>query len=120
MVSSGPVEKVVETEEDLHIFGLVSVVDGVVPAAQEPATSRGHHPLGRAKTSKFRPDTGFAPFEQPPAYPTNRCDEFGEPGRGGGGWGMTTGPETPNAAGHEERRSAAMPRAFAMNMDMAS
>lgn len=120
-----PVEKFVEAEEDLHIFGLVGAVNlhAARPAAQEPATPRGshQHQPGHAKAPRFRAETTFAPPQQPPAHlASSRYDEFGGTGRDGGGWGTVTGRETPSAAGHEERRSAAIPRAFAMNTDMAS
>lgn len=115
--SVGPVGKVVETEEDLHIFGLIGAVHG---AGQEPATCRGDHETGRAEATKPRQDTAFTPQERQPAYPPNRHNEFGRTRRDGGGWGMETGQDTSGAAGHKGRRSAAIPRAFNMNMDTVS
>lgn len=120
MDSTGPIEKVVETEENLHIFGLVGAVYGAGPAAQERATCRGNDQPGRAKATIPREETPFVHHHHQPAYPPNRYDEFAGTGRDGGGWGMATGRETPGAVRHEERRSAAVPRALTMNVDMVS
>lgn len=119
LYSRVPVAKIVESEEDLHIFGLVAAVNEVVPTAQESATRQGDYRPGRSKVSKLRAGATFAPRQHPPAHPPNRYNEFGGTGRDGGGWGMATGQE-PGAAGHEQRQSAATPRAFAMNVDVVS
>lgn len=119
--STDPIEKVVEMEEDLHIFALVGAVYGAGPAAQTPATRRGDDQPDRSKATTLRQESTFAaPQEHQADHAPSKYDEYARTGRIGGGWGMPTGQETPCAQGHEEQRSAAIPRAFTMNVDVVS
>lgn len=107
-------------EEDLHIFGLVGTVDGAGHTTK-PAMYRGSGQPGHAKPTTRREEATYVQVQRQQAHPPNSYDEFATTtGREGGGWGMATGGGIPGGAGREERRSAAVPRAFAMNVDRVS
>lgn len=116
-------EGVAEMEEDLHIFGLAGAIDGAGQPSHtiKPAVQQGGGKSGVAESTKRQQEVLFVPIQRQSAYPPNWCDEIATTGCGGSGWGTATGGGVPRGIGREERRrSAAVPRAFAMNVDRVS